>query len=148
MIISNQTCFVDTNVMVYAADTNSPFHVACRQLIKQGIKDEVSLCVSPQVLFEFLAVITSPKRVVKPLKLDKAINEINKYLGYKNIKKIYPKNDVIKKTLELCKKYNIKGQEIFDVQIIATMLSNNVTTIYTYDKNHFERFKEIEILTL
>ena len=73
---------------------------------------------------------------------------INKYLGYKNIKKIYPKNDIIKKTLELCKKYNIKGQEIFDVQIIATMLSNDVTKIYTYDKNHFERFKEIEILTL
>jgi len=36
MIISNQTCFVDTNVMVYAADTNSPFYVACKQLIKQG----------------------------------------------------------------------------------------------------------------
>jgi predicted nucleic acid-binding protein len=115
MIISNQTCFVDTNVMVYAADTNSPFYIACRQLIKHGIKGEVSICVSPQVLFEFLAVITSPKRVVQPLELDKAINEINKYLGYKNIKKISPKNDIIKKTLELCKKYNIKGQEIEEV---------------------------------
>jgi predicted nucleic acid-binding protein len=61
--------------------------------------------------------------------------------------KIYPKSTVIEKTIELCQKHNTKSQEIFDVHIVATMLSNDITKIYTYDTSHFSRFEEIEVLT-
>jgi hypothetical protein len=38
-------------------------------------------------------------------------------------------------------------QEIFDLQLVATMLSNNVSRLYTYNKDDFIKFKEIEVLT-
>ena len=147
MITFNKTCFLDTNILVYAADTTSPFHAACKELREQGMTGNIPLCISPQVLFEFFAVITSPKRVTQPVKSQEALDEMTKYLRANHIMKIYPKSTVIEKTIELCQKYNTKSQEIFDVQIVATMLSNGITAIYTYDTGHFSRFEEIEVLT-
>ena len=143
----NKTFFLDTNILVYAADTTSPFHGACKKLREQGMTGNISLCISPQVLFEFFAVITNSKRVTQPIKPQEAIKEMTKYLRAAHIIKIYPKSTVIEKTIELCQKHNTKSQEIFDVQIVATMLSNGITNIYTYDTSHFSRFEEIEVLT-
>jgi predicted nucleic acid-binding protein len=39
------------------------------------------------------------------------------------------------------------GADIFDVQLVATMLANDVTRIYTYNRPDFERFGEVKILT-
>jgi predicted nucleic acid-binding protein len=44
---------LDTNVLVYAMDQNSPCHTAAKALRDQGLKGEISLCVCPQVLNEF-----------------------------------------------------------------------------------------------
>ena len=62
MSTSNDRALVDTNVLVYAADTSSSFHEPSRQLRDRGFRGEVPLVVTPQVLMEFFAVITSPRR--------------------------------------------------------------------------------------
>jgi len=36
---------------------------------------------------------------------------------------------------------------VFDLQLLATMLGNGVRTIYTFNRQHFERFVEIDVLT-
>lgn len=144
---NNGTGLVDTNVLVYAADTASPFHAACKALRTKGMKGQSNLCVCPQVLMEFFAVITHPKRVTAPRKPKEAIDEIKKYLKSQRITKIYPAEEVTEKVLELFRKHRVKGPEIFDLQLVATMLVNNVTKIYTYNKEHFSRYKEIEVWT-
>jgi predicted nucleic acid-binding protein len=57
MTTSDKTCFLDTNILVYAADTTSPFHGACKKLREQGMTGNISLCISPQVLFDFLLLL-------------------------------------------------------------------------------------------
>ncbi|MBI4594926.1 MAG: hypothetical protein HY730_00935 [Candidatus Tectomicrobia bacterium] len=110
MITSNkELCFLDANVLVYAADSSSAFHVACKDLRTKGMKGEINLCVSPQVLMEFFAINTHPKRVATPRKSKEAIDEIRKYLKVKRITKIYPTEDVLQKVLTLLKKHPIKG---------------------------------------
>ncbi len=75
MTTSKQTCLIDTNILVYAADTTSPFHAASKTLRDRGMKGEISLCVTPQVLLEYFAVVTSPKRVTNPIEPEQAIEE-------------------------------------------------------------------------
>jgi predicted nucleic acid-binding protein len=66
MTISNEPALLATNVLVYAADAGSPFHEAARQLRDRGVHGGIPLGVSPQVLLEFFAVITHPRRVQTP----------------------------------------------------------------------------------
>jgi predicted nucleic acid-binding protein len=60
MSTSDNRALIDTNVLVYAADTSSSFHKPSRQLRVRGFRGEIPFVVTPQVLMEFFAVITSP----------------------------------------------------------------------------------------
>jgi len=135
----------DTNVLVYAINKASPFHLASRNLINKGLKGEVSLCLCPQILKEFFSVVTNPQgRIEKPLKPEDALEGIKKLLSSENIIKIYPKQDTLLKTMELLKKYNLRGRKIFDCQLVATMLSNGITKLYTFNQKDFLILTEIK----
>ena len=54
MNTSDDRALVDTNVLVYAADTSSSFHEGSRQLRDRGFRGEVPLVVTPQVLMDSL----------------------------------------------------------------------------------------------
>ena len=138
---------LDTNILVYRADRDSVFHQASVNLIQQGLKGKIPLCVAPQNLTEFYAVITSPKRVTNPIMPAEARLEIQKYLKSNNIRKIYQTADLLPKLLELIRKYPPTRQQIFDLQLVATMLINQVTLLYTFNRKHFENYQEIQVKT-
>ena len=143
----SELAFIDTNVLVYAADQTSPFHEPSRSLRDQGVQGEIALGISPQILMEFFAVVTNPKRVQNPRSPGEAIAEIEKYIQSPQIHKLHPGPDILERSVALLKKYQVSQQEVFDLQLVATMLSNNVKRIYTYSQNHFAKFTEIEVLT-
>jgi len=145
MIISD-FCLIDTNVLVYAADETSPYHQASKNLRDKGLNNEIPLSVCPQVLNEFYAIVTDPKRVNRPISQEEARLETEKYFCSKNILKIYAKPGVVEIIIDLLKRYKIERQQIFDAQLVATMLANNVSRIYTYNLDHFSKFKEIEAM--
>ena len=145
MNISNHA-LLDSNILVYAADKNSPFYKYSKDLRNKGITGEIKLCICPQVLTEFFAIVTDSKRVQNPISPKEAIKEIEKYLAVSNILIIYPNQESFQKLIELVKKYKIRKQKIFDLQIIATMLSNGIHKIYTFNTAHFSKIKEIKVL--
>jgi len=138
---------LDTNVLVYAADEASPFHHAATALRDKGFRGETPVCVCPQVLHEFFAVITDPKRVTNPLGQKDAQKEIEKYFYSKHIVKIFPEPEVMEKMFNLLTRYKVAAQEIFDLRLVATMISNNVSRLYTYNTEDFAQYKEIEVVT-
>jgi toxin-antitoxin system PIN domain toxin len=146
-MITSEYALVDTNVLVYAADRTSPFHQSAKILRDKGATGQASLCLCPQVLNEFFAVVTDSKRVGSPRSQNEALLEIEKYHRSRSILKIFPGPDVIEKTLDLLKRYSTTKQAVFDLYLVATMLSNNVTHLYTYNQDHFTKFDEIKVLS-
>jgi len=66
---------VDTNILVYSASPAAVQYQASRALLES----EIRLCVAPQVLAEFYAVVTNPRRVTAPFSPSEArafINEL------------------------------------------------------------------------
>ena len=148
MTISEDSILLDANILVYAADETSPFHSACKTFRDRGSSGELSLFVTPQVLFEFYAVITDPRRVPRPLSAQEATEQVQSYLVDPMIGKIYQGAAAAEKVVELLRQHNIDRQEIFDVVIIATMLVNNMKKICTLDAaQQFSRFEGIEVIT-
>jgi len=68
------------------------------------------------------------------------------YYQTDHLLKMYAGPDVMEITLDLRKRYEIRKQEIFDLQLVATMLSNSVTRIFTFNRDHFSKYEEIETL--
>jgi len=147
MTTSNQFALLDSNILIYALDSTSVYHFEARSLREEALKDKIQACVCPQVLMEFFAVITNSRKVKTPLTPQKAREEVEKYLKATNILKIYPSDDILERMLFLLKKYEIKGVQVFDLQLVATMLANGITRIYTYNQSDFAKFGEIEAIT-
>ena len=138
---------LDSNILVYAADKSSPYYKSSKTLRDKGVKGEVFLCVCPQVLIEFFAIVTDSKRVRNPITPIEAIKEIEKYLIAPHILKIYSSQASFQNLVELIKKYKPKRQAVFDLQLVSTMLNSGINKIYTFNKIHFSKFKEIQVLT-
>lgn len=145
---TSETALLDTNVIVYAVDDQSPFYQPAKALCEKGLRGEISIGITPQVVHEFLAIITDPRRTHSPLPLTDAIAEISKFIQSPFVSKIYPTSLYFDNFLSLLKKYNISKQDVFDTQLVAVMLSNNVTKLFTYNRSDFEIYREIDLLPL
>ena len=75
------------------------------------------------------------------------MGEVQSYIRSKQIRKIYSGAGVLDQVRRLFNQHPVSGVHIFDLFLVATMLENGVTRIYTYNTKDFDIFSEIEILT-
>ncbi|MEH2170888.1 MAG: hypothetical protein V7K41_30405 [Nostoc sp.] len=77
MVIGDaNSVFLDTNILVYASQIQSPFHQAAIEAI-QGFYDAgVDLWISRQVLREYLATLTRPQQFTNPLPIAIVIQDL------------------------------------------------------------------------
>lgn len=144
---STELSVLDTNVVVYAHDQESSFHEPAKQLLRTADAPDAGLCVAPQILAEFFAVVTSPKRVTQPRSPAEALGAIEQLLQRPGITLLPTPADIVKRWIDLARRFPVTRQHIFDVQIVATMLGNGVRRLYTFNRADFERFDQIEVLT-
>ncbi|MBV8408061.1 MAG: PIN domain-containing protein, partial [Alphaproteobacteria bacterium] len=73
---------MDTNVLVYALDADSPHHAASRPLLEAAREGSATLYVTSQILCEFYAVVTNARRVANPRTPDDAASAISDFLAF------------------------------------------------------------------
>ena len=135
---------LDTNILVYARDSESPFFKKAKEIVYKARRGELEACISLQNLSEFYAIVTNPKQVQNPLTSQEAKKDVEEYLFYSNIKKLSVKESTVKLAIELAEKYSITKQHIYDTQLVATLIENRVKKIITMNTDDFSVFNEIE----
>ncbi|MFQ6618163.1 MAG: type II toxin-antitoxin system VapC family toxin [Fidelibacterota bacterium] len=138
--------FLNTDILTHSHDLLSTLHpraVMIRKLVAEG---KIKGCVSPGILNEFFSIVTDPRAVRNPIDPETAIEELRKYLLFRKIVKIFPKGGTPDTTIRLVDKYRLRGSDIFDAEIVAVMIDNDVKVICTFDIDSFRKFTEIEIL--
>lgn len=136
---------LDTNILVHAWNEASPNYERAIRLRDTAANAQIQACVCPQVLFEFLAVITDPRRIKRPISPRQAAEEVRAYEESQEIGKIYPTMTTVRTVLRLIEKYRIARQAVFDAVIVATMLDNDVRTICTENERDFAEYEEISV---
>ncbi|MGE4090955.1 MAG: type II toxin-antitoxin system VapC family toxin [Candidatus Binatia bacterium] len=137
---------IDTNLLVYAFYPEVPQHRAARWLLDQAQEEKVSLCASSQVLAEFYAVVTNPKRVSPALDSKAALQRIDEIRSLPGLILLPLPLDVVDRWMALIRRHPVTRQHIFDVQLVATMLANGVTRLYTFNVKDFLAFSEITVI--
>jgi len=72
---------VDTNIFVYAADEDSPFHLRCRERIEEWRRQATPWYASWGILYEFLRVITHPRVFRHPWTVSQAWSYVEALLA-------------------------------------------------------------------
>ncbi len=144
--MSDELALTDTNVLVYAYYEDSVHHTAAFGVLDQAQDGQIELCIASQVLAEFYAIVTNPRRVTAPYRPDEALGIVEEILTVPGIVLLPTPVDIVDRWLSLLRRYPVTRGAIFDLQLVATMLGNDVSRIYTFDRSHFERFDGIEVL--
>lgn len=131
---------IDTNILVYANNEDSPFHSVCKSIVKKAVSGEINGVISIQNLVELYAVITDKRRVEHPLSPTKAKELVGFYKEHENIQIITPTSQTLDTMVKLIEKHKPKGQSIFDFLLVATMIDNDIYEIYTSNSDHFKPF--------
>ncbi len=140
---AGKRCMVDTNVLIYSTVASSPWHQESRQLLDTLLRNGTELCITPQIVREYLVVLTRGGVFEKCFEPEDAMREL--YAILPSFVLLEEKQETLRHLYHLIQHYGVSGKNIHDANIVATMLTHGVTHLVTYNSQDFHRFREITI---
>ncbi len=129
---------VDTNILVYAADSDSNFHPRCYDLIEEWRRQTSAWYVTWSILYEFLRISTHP-RIFR-----KAWSFVEALLSSPALGILVPAERHADVALEVIKRMpSLSGNLLHDAQTAILMREHGITRIFTRDTD-FHRFSFLE----
>lgn len=139
-LADNKKVFVDTNILIFANVRSSPFYEQSQAKLIDLYENDYELCISSQVLREYLAVLSRPDALGKKIADELLIADINNFrLEYTILFENHQSLDNLQKMLSACP---TGGKQIHDANIVATMLAHDVKVILTHNRKDFVRFED------
>jgi predicted nucleic acid-binding protein len=133
--------FVDTNILVYATRPSARQHVVALAALNR-LEDEAStLWVSPQVLREYLAVVTRPQVSAPALPMTTAVADVRRFRAAFDLAEERPA--VLDRLLDLLAAHRGSGRQIHDANIVPTMLDHGIRRLLTFNSADVQRFARI-----
>lgn len=133
--------FLDTNILVYANVSESPFHQAALEKIQNLYDTGIDLWISRQVLREFLMTLTRPQAFFNPQPVAIVVERIRFFQTQFQVAEDTP--EVTEQLLSLMTEIAIGGRQVYDANIVATMLVYGIPQLLTHNTSDFARFSEL-----
>lgn len=136
---------VDTNVLLYAANTDVAEHAPARDLLARIGRSPDAWYLTEGIVYEFLRVATHPKVFPVPLAARDALAFVGALLGCSNVHVLVagPRHwEVLAEILDDL--VHPSGNLMFDVRTVALMREHGVSRIYTTDTDLLQ-FSGIEV---
>lgn len=102
---------LDTNILVHAYNKSSPCQDKASEIIKAAMRGEIEAYLSPQVLYEFFAVVTSSKRVENPMPPREAADLCIDLWECREIEKLNPSGIAPFEVFKLAKEFKLSKGE-------------------------------------
>jgi predicted nucleic acid-binding protein len=145
--MATEACFLDTNVLVFAASLRSPLHRQASEEIQRRHDSGQELWISRQVLREYLATLSRPQAFSNPKPGPELAGDIRYFLDRFRVAEEGPA--VTGKLLELVESREIGGKRIHDANIVATMLAHGIPALLTHNVADFAGFADtIRVISL
>jgi len=137
---------VDTNVLLYAADTNSEFHAPCRRLLEDARASSSPWFLTWGIVYEFLRVATHPRVYARPRSAAEAHAFVEALLGAPNARPLTP-TDRHAQVLRQCLTDvpAARGNLVHDLHTAVLMREHGIGRIVTHDRD-FHQFPWLAVV--
>lgn len=135
---------VDTNVLVYATHTASPFHGRARSLVEYLVAGPSLAYVLWPAILGYLRIVTHPTILGSPLSSDEAMSNIEAVIAPSHIRVAGEGDDFWPSFRTVTADVNPRGNLVPDAHLVALMLEHGVSTIWSHDRD-FRKFRGITV---
>lgn len=131
--------FVDTNILVYATNADSPWQGLAENTLNRWRSEGTQLCLSVQVLREYLAVTTRPAvgQTVAPDYMA-ILDNLAAFRG--NFSVLDDNRFVSEELARVVQLYSVQGRQVHDANIAATLRVHGIRDLLTHNTADFERY--------
>lgn len=135
---------VDTNVLVHALDEDSPFHGPCAASLRRWRAQPGAWFVTWNVVYEFLRLVTHPRKSRRPLTLPAAWELVEALLASPGLRVLVAteRHAEVARAV-VAETPGLTGNLAHDAQIAVLMREHGIRRIYTRDTDFF-RFPFLE----
>ncbi len=136
---------VDTNVLVYAADQDSPAHSRCREHLLEWRAQGEPWYLTWGIVYEFLRVTTHPRVFRTPWTQSESWSFVDAVMASPALSLLTESDRHASHLARLIEDVpELTGNLLHDAHTAALMLEHGVRTVYTRDTD-FHRFPGIEV---
>jgi hypothetical protein len=135
---------VDTNVLVYAADQDSPYHEPCRQSLESWRRQPGAWYLTWNIVYEFLRVTTHPRVMRNPWNGKDAWRFVAALLESRGLDVLAPTGRHPEVAAQVFAEVgHIEGNLVHDAHTAILMREHGIRRIITRDTD-FHRFPFLE----
>lgn len=134
----------DVNLLLYAYDSESPFHVKSAAWLSKCLSGSEPIGFCPAVLFAFIRIGTSPRAFTHPMTIRKAAAHVHEWMEQPVSQLVEMEHHDIKQALALLVDAGTGGNLTTDAQIAAIALRLRAV-VHTADTD-YARFPQVRWL--
>jgi predicted nucleic acid-binding protein len=137
---------LDTDVLFNWAMTGAPRHAKARKLVRAEIRAGRSVAIALQVLWEFLHVVTDPRRFTTPMPMSSALATTGALWDAPDTQRVVAGPRTAHRTIELLRTLELGRKRILDTALAATLEEAGIDRLATFNGKDFEAFEFLEIV--
>jgi uncharacterized protein len=134
---------VDTNLLVYAHRTDSPFFARAVSALRSLVEGRTAWAIPWPCVHEFYGTVTHPRRYSPPSSLAVAADQLSEWLGSPSVRVIAETQTHWTVLRPMLAASGVKGGMVHDARIAAICLQHGVREFWTADRD-FSRFPALK----
>lgn len=128
---------LDTGFLVAVEVVEHPRHQAARARIAAFVASGDRFALAPQVLVEFIHVVTDAKRFTAPLSMDTARDLAQKWWTAQEVTHIVPGNAAMAQFFDWHRVHGLGRKRLLDTLLAATYRSAGISSLLTTNEKDF-----------
>jgi predicted nucleic acid-binding protein len=136
----------DTSFLVAAEVRGHPHHQASRSRLQALRSAGDNFAVAPQVLAEFIHVVTDSRRFSRPLSMDAALSRAEAWWTSAEIRQVHTSSATVREFFEWMRLHRLGRNRILDTLLAATYKTAGVRSVLTTNARDFALFNAFQLV--
>jgi predicted nucleic acid-binding protein len=131
---------LDTSFLVAVEVGTHEEHASCRTRFQKLLKTGDTFSLVPQILAEFIHVVTDPRRFSAPITMEQAIERADVWWNAAEVVHVFPTAESTLLFLGWLDEFKLGRKRLLDTMLAATLQAGGVTSILTLNRADFAVF--------
>ena len=128
---------LDTGFLVAAEVREHAAHANARAMLAQVLSAGDVIAIAPQVLAEFIHVVTDPRRFTQPLDMNAARHVAEQWWTSSDVVQAFPDAGAVRQFLTWLQQFSLGRKRLLDTLLAATYREAGIQSLLTTNPSDF-----------
>lgn len=138
---------IDTGFLVSAEVAEHPDHSAAREALFRLLAGRDRVALAPQVLAEFIHIVSDPRRFSQPLDIAEARHLAQQWWTAREVDRVFPNEAATRQFLKWLDELRLGRKRLLDTLLAATYHHSGIQSLLTTNPDDFAVFDSFALIT-